>query len=133
MNIGCFHLVRSFFISTLCSFHTSITYKYKYIFSLFFLAVLVFELRASHLLSKHSTTWATPPARMNFLRQGFPVKPRLALNLLCSPGWPGIYKFPASVSPGAGNTDMYHHVWLISDFSMLNLVFYNFAEIIHQL
>jgi hypothetical protein len=33
----------------------------------FFLAVLGFEFRASWLLSKHSATWATPPARTGAL------------------------------------------------------------------
>jgi hypothetical protein len=41
-----------------------LTHYYFFILLLiFFLVVLEFEVKASHFLGKHSTTWATPPAQ----------------------------------------------------------------------
>jgi hypothetical protein len=41
--------------------------SYLFFFFFFFFAVLVFELRASHLPDKFSTTWATPLVLLLFL------------------------------------------------------------------
>jgi hypothetical protein len=56
-----------------------------------YIPVVGFELRASHLLSRHSTTWATPPALLciecfqDRLLQS--ICPRLALILLITASW----------------------------------------------
>jgi hypothetical protein len=91
---------------------TCVGFTYVWLFCLFFLVGLGFELRASHLQSRHTISWATPPVHFALIIL------EMGVSWTICPGWPRTEILPISTYQVTRITGVSH--WWLACMWLLN-------------